>query len=236
MARTANLQLPLVQPSQAQKHVTVNEAFGIVDGLAQLTLASLTVVTAPAAAVDGTAFAVPAGATGAWAGEAGKVAIASNGGWMYATPRAGWRGWVEDAGRSVIHDGAVWVENGVAVSTSGSASLIEVRELDVVVSAGSSVTTSAIIPASSLVLGISGIVKQTVTGSLTSWKLGVPSGSGRYGTGIGRAVGSWVQGLSGQPQAYYSATPLIIEPDSGAFTGGEVRLAVHLFRMTIPRP
>lgn len=236
MARTANLQLPLVQPSQAQKHVTVNEAFGILDGLAQLTLASLNVAAPPATPVDGQAYAVPAGATGSWAGEAGKVAIASNGGWMYATPRAGWRGWVEDAGYTVTHDGTVWVEHGVAVSANGSASLIEVRELDVVVTAGSKVITTAVIPASSMVLGISGLVTQTVTGSLTSWKLGVSGGSGRYGTGIGLTIGSSVQGLSGQPQSYYSATPLEIEADVGAFAGGKMRLAVHLFRMTLPRP
>ena len=104
------------------------------------------------------------------------------------------------------------------------------------VTAGSSVTTSAIIPASSLVLGISGLVTQTVTGTLTSWKLGVPGGSGRYGTGIGLVSGSTVQGLSGQPQAYYSDTSLWIEADGGAFAGGGMRLAVHLFRMTLPRP
>ena len=89
MARTANLQLPLVQASQAQKHVTVNEAFGLVDGLAQLTLASLSVASPPVAPVDGTAYAIPAGASGAWTMEAGKVAIASNGGWVYVMPRAG---------------------------------------------------------------------------------------------------------------------------------------------------
>lgn len=236
MARTANLQLPLVQASQAQKHVTVNEAFGLVDGLAQLTLASLSVVSPPVAPVDGTAYAIPAGASGAWTMEAGKVAIASNGGWVYVMPRAGWRGWVADVGRAVIHDGTVWLEHAVAMTPNGAASLIEVREIDVAVTAGTSVITSAIIPAASLVLGISGLVTQTVTGTLSSWKLGVPGGPGRYGTGIGLAFGSSVQGLSGQPQAYYSDTPLWIEADGGAFAGGEMRLAVHLFRMTLPRP
>ncbi len=236
MSRTVNLQLPLVQASQAQKHVTVNEAFGLVDGLAQLTLASLTVGSPPITAVDGTAYAIPAGASGTWAAEAGKVAIASNGGWVYASPRTGWRGWVTDAGCTVIHDGSGWVEHGVAIGANGAASLIEVREIDVNVTAGNSVTTAAVIPASCLILGISGVVTQSMTGSLTSWKLGVQGGSGRYGTGIGLALGSWVQGLSGQPQAYYAATPLVIEAEGGDFAGGGIRLAVHLFRMTAPRP
>jgi hypothetical protein len=37
MTETANLALPLVQPAQAQKHVTVNEALARLDGLTQLT-------------------------------------------------------------------------------------------------------------------------------------------------------------------------------------------------------
>jgi hypothetical protein len=41
MTETANLTFPLVQPAQAQKHVTVNEALARIDGLAQLTLQSV---------------------------------------------------------------------------------------------------------------------------------------------------------------------------------------------------
>ena len=89
MARTANLQLPLVQASQAQKHVTVNEAFGLLDGLAQLALASLTTTTPPSGAPDGTAYAIPPLAANEWGTEIGKVAISSNGGWIYVAPRAG---------------------------------------------------------------------------------------------------------------------------------------------------
>ena len=36
MARTAQLDLPLVMPAQAQKHVTVNEALARLDAAAQL--------------------------------------------------------------------------------------------------------------------------------------------------------------------------------------------------------
>lgn len=236
MARTSNLQLPLIQPSQAQKHVTVNEALGMLDGLAQLTLASTTVTAPPMVSPEGSAYAVPAGATGVWATEAGKVAIAANGGWTFVVPRAGWRGWVVDTGRAAIHDGTQWIEHGVAVASSGAASLIEVREIDVTLTPGPSVTTANLIPAPSLVLGVSGLVTQSVTGSLSAWRLGVTGGPGRYGTGIGVSIGSTVLGMSGQPQAYYAATPLVLEAENGTFAGGQVRLAVHLFRMTVPRP
>jgi len=236
MARTANLQLPLIQPSQAQKHVTVNEALGLLDGLAQLTLASMTVTAPPAAPAEGSAYAIPAGSVGGWAAEVGKVAIASNGGWIYVVPRPGWRGWVVDTGRPAIHDGTQWIEHGVAVTVNGAASLIEVREADVTLTPGGNVSTPNLIPAPSVVLGVSGLVTQSITGSLSAWRLSVSGGPGRYGTGIGLSIGSTVLGMSGQPQTYYAATPLLIEAENGSFAGGKVRLAVHLFRMTVPRP
>mgnify|MGYP001796473623 CR=1 FL=1 len=40
MSETLNMGLPLVQPSQAQKHVTVNEALVRLDALGQMVLAS----------------------------------------------------------------------------------------------------------------------------------------------------------------------------------------------------
>ncbi|NND41100.1 MAG: DUF2793 domain-containing protein, partial [Silicimonas sp.] len=39
MADTSRLGLPLLDPAQAQKHVTVNEAFLRLDALSQITLA-----------------------------------------------------------------------------------------------------------------------------------------------------------------------------------------------------
>lgn len=236
MARTANLQLPLVQASQAQKHVTVNEAFGIVDALSQVTLASMTDQVPPVSVADGTAFAIPSGATGAWSTEVGKIAIASNGGWVYVVPRAGWRGWVSATGKSVLHDGATWVEAAVAVSVHGAASILEVLEVDLTLPPGASVTSANVIPGPCIVFGVTGLVTQAVTGSLSGWRVGVPGGSGRYGSALGLGLGSWVQGLSGQPQAYYTPTPLLLEAEGGSFASGRARLAVHVFRMTVPRP
>jgi hypothetical protein len=77
MTDTANLGLPLVQPAQAQKHVTVNEALARIDGLAQLTLVSVSETVPPVSPAEGTAYGVPAGAANAWAGQAGHVAVSS---------------------------------------------------------------------------------------------------------------------------------------------------------------
>ena len=56
-------------PAQAQKHVTVNEALARLDAAAQLRVISFAETTPPASAVDGAGYLVPAGATGAWAGQ-----------------------------------------------------------------------------------------------------------------------------------------------------------------------
>ncbi|MCA8882334.1 MAG: DUF2793 domain-containing protein [Rhodobacteraceae bacterium] len=235
MSNTANLELPLVMASQAQKHVTVNNALARLDAAVQMTLNSLSVTVPPASAVEGAVYAVPVGASGDWAGEIGKLAVFSNGGWDFVAPKRGWRGWVADAGQAVLHDGMGWVPHAVAVSANGAASLFEVIEIDVPISAGASLTTADVIPARSVVFGVTGIVTTTLTGTVGTWKLGVPGGSGQYGSGLGASLGSWVEGLSGQPQAFYAPTPLLIEAESGTFAGGDIRLAVHIFRMQVPR-
>ena len=55
MSETNRLSLPLVQPAQAQKHVTVNEALVRLDGLVNLVLNSVTTTSPPAAVVEGVA-------------------------------------------------------------------------------------------------------------------------------------------------------------------------------------
>ena len=53
-----NLNLPLMQASQAQKHVTHNEALNILDTAAQLSVQSSSVTTPPVA-VDGDRYLFP---------------------------------------------------------------------------------------------------------------------------------------------------------------------------------
>ena len=65
---TMRLQLPLLQPAQAQKHVTVNEALMRLDGLTNAVLESASVAVPPEAVIDGQSWGVPSGASGAWAG------------------------------------------------------------------------------------------------------------------------------------------------------------------------
>ena len=104
---TARLNLPYILPSQAQKHVTHNEALQRLDVITQLTVAAFDAETPPAAPEDGVAYALGLAPGGAWAGEAGKIAFYSNGAWMFITPAEGWRAWgVAEAVLQVYQGGA----------------------------------------------------------------------------------------------------------------------------------
>jgi hypothetical protein len=109
MSDTPLLQLPLLDAAQAQKHVTHNEALLLLDALVHLSVLSRT-LAAPPAASDGARYLVPTAPTGAWAGQAGKLALAQGGGFQFLSPRAGWRAWVEDERRLLLFDGNSWLD------------------------------------------------------------------------------------------------------------------------------
>ncbi|WP_380052808.1 DUF2793 domain-containing protein [Falsihalocynthiibacter sp. SS001] len=234
MTNTANLGLPLVQPSQAQKHVTVNESLVRLDGLTQLVLESVNTVTPPLAAEEGTCYAVPIGAVNAWAGHEGKVAIQSNGGWVFVTPQVGWQGWIADQSQAVRFNGMDWVGGVVSQSANGAASGFSVFEFDHTISAGSTDTTIPAIPPYAMVFGVTGRVIESITGSLTDWSLGKAGAPTQFGSGLGLASESYVRGTLSYPSTEYAPTELLLTANGGSFSGGSVRLAVHYFHLTIP--
>jgi hypothetical protein len=104
---TVNLELPYILPSQAQKHVTHNEALQRLDALTQLTIiASLS--TPPSDPQEGTCFHITASPAAAWAGKSGKLAFRQDGDWIFITPKEGWRGWFTAEDRLKIHNGNDW--------------------------------------------------------------------------------------------------------------------------------
>lgn len=236
MDNTPSLELPLVLPAQAQKHVTVNEALARVDALVQMTLVSRSVVVPPLAPEDGAAYAVPAAAVNAWDGQDGALALFLNGGWVFVWPKAGWRSWIADEGVPAVFDGVAWQAGEGAVSDNGAAFLSQVVEVDHTVGTGASDDTDPAIPAGALVYGVTGRVLSAIGGTAASWRLGVGGVSDdRYGSGLGMAAGSWVSGLTSSPLAYYTATPLTLTAEGGTLDGGVVRLAVHFATLQVPR-
>lgn len=238
MGETANLGLPLLQPSQAQKHVTVNDALARLDALARGVLVSRRIAAPPEAAAEGAVWSVPEGAQDDWAGREGQLAIATGGGWTFATPRSGWRAYVLDEGAALRHDGEAWTREAaaglVAEGPTGAATRIEVVEEDHRLSSGPISDTGPIIPRRSIVLGVTARVIEEITGTATAWNLGNPGASDRFGSGLGTQVGSYAEGLLSTPTTYWPAEPLRLTAMDGVFAGGRVRLAVHLMRLAIP--
>lgn len=104
------LTLPFIQPAQAQKHVTHNEAVRALDMLVQLSFEDDTQTAPPAAPSEGECYVVPPSGTGAWSGQGGAIAAYLDGTWQFHTPRAGWRGYVLARAAMVVFDGAAWQE------------------------------------------------------------------------------------------------------------------------------
>ncbi len=237
MGETANLGLALLQPAQAQKHVTVNEALVRLDALAKGVLVSRQMATPPTEAADGAVWAVPEGPTGDWAGREGQLAIATGGGWSFVTPREGWRAYVLDEGAALLHDGTRWTPEAAAPtasSPSGARTRIEVVDLDHRVGSGPVSETEAVIPRGAIVLGVTARVVEEITGTATTWRLGSPGFSDRFGSGLGTQAGSYAEGVLGTPTTYYTAERLKMTAMDGSFAGGRVRFAVHCLRLSVP--
>ncbi len=233
MSETTRLALPLLMPSQAQKHVTVNEALLRLDALSQLVLRSRTAASPPTAPSEGECYGVPGGAQGAWSGRSGQIAIYVGGGWDFVAPGRGWTAFIEGEGAFFVYDGG-WVplETGVAPPASGPT--FRQIPLDHTVSAGAVSTTTPILPAQASVWGITGLVTDLIGGA-PSFQIGVAGSADRYGSGIGTDEGSWLRGLTGSPLAYWEDTPIVLTAQEGSFDGtGTLRLLVYAAEFPLP--
>ena len=232
MSETARLSLPLLMPSQAQKHVTVNEALLRLDALTQLVLRSRSLVAPPVNATEGDCYGVPVEATGGWLDSDGEIAIFVGGGWDFVTPARGWRAFVEDESAFVVYDGD-WTPQGGAPAPAGGPAMRMIA-MDHSVVAGPSSATPPAIPAGASVWGITGRVVDAIGGA-TSFRIGIAGAEDRYGSRIGTAVGSWLRGLTGSPLTYWEETPLVLYAEGGDFDGtGLIRLLVYAVELPLP--
>jgi hypothetical protein len=72
--QTANLALPYILPSQAQKHVFHNEALQRLDAVVQLAVTG-ELPAPPVTPIEGECYLIASGAMGAWSGKAGLARI-----------------------------------------------------------------------------------------------------------------------------------------------------------------
>ncbi|WP_135448865.1 DUF2793 domain-containing protein [Tabrizicola caldifontis] len=105
---TTILSLPLILPAQAQKHVTHNEALLALDLIVQLAVIDRVRTVPPQLPSVGDRHIVAAGASGDWAGQAGRIALYSETGWQFTQPLPGWRAHVLAEGQTAVFDGLVW--------------------------------------------------------------------------------------------------------------------------------
>ncbi len=234
MTDTNRLSLPLLRASQAQKHVTMNDALMRLDGLTQLVIASRSLPLPPAAVEDGTVHGVPAGAVNAWAGHEGELAIRANGGWVFALPKAGWRAFIIDEGVPAIHDGVAWRGGAATLAPSGAGMSFGVAQTDHVLGAGATSETAVLIPSGAMLFGVTARVTDPITGNLSTWQLGNAGAPDRFGSGLGLGEGSWARGVLSAPMAFYAPSGVLLTATGGSFAGGAVRIAAHYAELGLP--
>ena len=117
MDLSPRLSLPYIAPQQAQKHVTHNEAIRALDILVQPVVKSRTTTVPPGSPVSGDTYIVAPSATGAWAGEDGKIATCVDGGWDFITPADGWLAYVDDTAQIAVCQSGAWTP---LVTTGGT--------------------------------------------------------------------------------------------------------------------
>jgi len=110
MTDTANLRLPCIEGSQAQKHVTHNEALRMLDALVHLTIVDRDLTAPPETAYEGDRYIVNAEATGIWAGYEDTIMAWQDGAWLICVPRPGWLAYVLDEGALLVWSGYAWID------------------------------------------------------------------------------------------------------------------------------
>src|SRR5688572_20227218 len=110
MSESSNLSLPFLAASQAQKHITHNEALLMLDALVQLSAVTRTLSTPPAAPEEGARYLVASPASDDWSGHDDDIAAYQDGAWNFFAPKSGWRLWLADEEKLLIFTAAGWTE------------------------------------------------------------------------------------------------------------------------------
>lgn len=105
---TPRLALPLLQPGQAQKEMTHNEALALLDMVVQGSVIGASGDAPPASPAPGGCWLVGASPIDAWAGHPHALAGWSSSGWHFVEPHEGMQVWLGlEQGNAVFADG-IW--------------------------------------------------------------------------------------------------------------------------------
>ena len=227
MSATSRFGFPFIAADQAQKHVTHNAALDMLDATIGGIVASATKPPRPARrsrarpiwsrpARAASATPTPATSRSGPAGPGPPRRRSSAAGSSRSIPARGW-----------IYAGSWgWREGAVAGPLSGASAGLVIREAILTGLSGATVTATALIPARSIVLGVLRKPRSR-SPAPASYKVGDAGDGARFGSSLGIALGSSNLGVIG-PLAVYADTDVIVAPEAGHFTGGEVALAALL--------
>lgn len=105
---TPRLGLPFLAAGQAQKEVAHNEALALIDAALCPAVQAVGADRPPAAPGEGQAWIVGASPAGAWAGQAGALAMWTGGGWRFVPPFEGLAVWSLADRLWLVRDGGGW--------------------------------------------------------------------------------------------------------------------------------
>ncbi|MES2421120.1 MAG: DUF2793 domain-containing protein [Pseudomonadota bacterium] len=105
---TPRLALPLLQPGQAQKETTHNEALALLDLAVQASVLAVGTDIPPANPVAGSAWIVGTAPTGAWTGRSRTIAGWTSSGWRFVAPHDGMMVWSIADGQSARFGDGMW--------------------------------------------------------------------------------------------------------------------------------
>jgi hypothetical protein len=107
-APTIRLSLPLLQPGQAQKEMSHNEALARLDFAVQASVAAAGDDAPPGDPAEGACWIVGDTPSGGWAGQAGAIACWTASGWRFLAPFEGMRAWVADSQAFALFSDGGW--------------------------------------------------------------------------------------------------------------------------------
>jgi hypothetical protein len=231
MTDTPRLALPAIEAAQAQKHVTHNEALALLDALT-LAVESRALSMPPGLPNEGASYIPAQGASGAWNGWDGQLALYSGGGWIRIIPVPGMKAWVRAERLTLTYEDGGW-RDGIALTAHGGRVTLRAKEEELTLSGAFAETTdTAFIPDRAIVLGVASRTTVSITGA-TSYAVGVNGNATQFGNLLGIAPGSTNNGVIG-PMAFYANAKARVTANGGNFTGGKVRLIVYFLEMSVP--
>ncbi len=227
MSSTGRLDLPYIVTAQAQKEVTHNDGLNRLDAFITPVVSEITNAP-PGSPTVGDLVIVGTSGTGDFSGKDNQLAQYLTGGWVFYTPFKWMDAVVESLDSRMTYNGTNWVAFNLIMKDSGEYLRVESWQEDVDVSTDTETVID--IPDRASVIAVNTRVITAVTGTVTTFGVGVSGDTSRYGNGIGKGADSTNIGMSYHPVTYYSDTPVLLTPDSGAFSTGVVRINVQYIK------